>query len=161
MVQRPTLVATTPDAPWLPPGGRAEVLADPGGVPPRPTGLVRLLVRREGHVFCVPRTGSGADDLPTRAVPDLGDGVATVRSLAADVLGADALGPDGTAGLRLAGYVRNVVPAGVGDYPWPVPLAHFAVWTASGEPRVPGTWLPLDGPALRERHWWPLAAGAR
>lgn len=39
----PVTIATTPDAPWLPPGGVAEVVADPGGHAPAPTGLVRLV----------------------------------------------------------------------------------------------------------------------
>jgi hypothetical protein len=144
------VLAATPDAPWLPPGGHAEVVADPGGPAPSPTGLVRLLVHRDGHAFCVPRDGSGKADLPTRPVPDLGDGRAAAESLARDVLGT-------AAGLRLVGYVRNVVAAEAEDYPWPTPLAHFAVWAADGEPRVPGTWLPVAGPGLRDRHWWPLA----
>ncbi len=143
------LVVAIPDAPWLPPGGLAEVVAHPGGPAPAPTGLVRLLVRRDDHAFCVPRDGSGKADLPTRPVPDLGDGRAAAEGLARDVLGT-------AAGLRLVGYVRNVVAAGTADYPWPTPLAHFAVWAAHGEPRVPGEWLPLAGPALRDRHWWPL-----
>lgn len=143
------VLAATQDAPWLPPGGLAEVVADAGGPAPSPTGLVRLLVHRDGHAFCVPRADSGKADLPTRPVPELGDGRAAAESLARDVLGT-------AAGLRLVGYVRNVVAAGAEDYPWPTPLAHFAVWAADGEPRVPGTWLPLVGPELRDRHWWPL-----
>lgn len=145
------VVGRVPNASWLPPGGLAEVVADPGGSAPSPTCLVRLLVRRDGRAFCVPRSGSGKEDLPTRPVPDLGDGRATAEQLARDVLGA-------AAGLRVVGYVRNVVATGAADYPWPTPLAHFAVWRADGDPRVPGTWLPLDGPELRARHWWPLAA---
>jgi hypothetical protein len=146
------LVAATQDAPWLPPGGRAEIVADPAGPAPAPTGLVRLLVLRDGHAFCVPRDGSGKADLPTRPVPDLGDGRGVAEDLAREVLGT-------AAGLRLVGYVRNVVTGGAETYPWPIPLAHFAVWTADGDPRMSGTWLPLGGPELRDRHWWPLAGG--
>ncbi|WP_324844051.1 NUDIX hydrolase [Cellulomonas sp.] len=146
------IVTATPDAPWLPPGGLAEVVADPGGHAPAPTGLVRLLVRRHGRALCVPRSGSGKVDLPTRPVPDLGDGRGAAEDLAGEVLGtAD--------GLRLVGYVRNVVAPGAEDYPWPTPVAHFAVWEAEGDPQVPGSWVPLDGPVLRDRHWWPLAGG--
>lgn len=143
-----TLLTSAPHAPWLPAGGRADVVR--ASVAPAPTGLVRLLVRRGDTVFCT-RRDDGRIDLPTRAVPgEDPDGSATVAALTREVLGA---------GVRPApvGYVRNVVPEGVDGYPWPVPLAHFVVWAASGDPRCDGTWEDVRGAStLRDRHWWPL-----
>lgn len=144
-----TVLRSTPDAPWLPPGGRAEVVRS--SVAPVPAGLVRLLVRRADTVLCVPRD-DGRVDLPTRAVaagdPD--------GSVAASALARDLLGP----GARPVpvGYVRNVVATPGEGYPWPAPLAHFTVWRADGDPRGAGTWVDVRDPAcvLRERHWWPL-----
>ncbi|ANC30213.1 hypothetical protein [Isoptericola dokdonensis] len=150
---RAAVLTSRPDAPWLPPGGRADVVLDPGGTAPAPTGLVRLLLRHGDEVFCVPRDdGTGRLDLPTRTVADAGDGHATVTALARDVL-ALATEP------QLVGYVRNVVAAPTPCFPWPTPDCHFTVWQADGAPQVSGTWLPAGpGSALSERHWWPLLA---
>ncbi len=141
-----TLVGVTSDAPWLPPGGRAEVVQRE--VPPSPMSMVRLLLRRGDEVFCVPRSGTGKLDLPTRltAANDL-DGSVAIRALAAEVAG---LGAD----LAFVGAVRNVVERPVDDYPWPTPLAHFGLWASPDAPIIDGTWIDLA--TLTERHWHPL-----
>lgn len=141
-----TVVVVTPEAPWLPPGGRAEVVRRE--IPPSPMSMVRLLLRRGDEVFCVPRSETGKLDLPTRRT-DAGDldGVRTIAALAAEVVGAPAE-------TRFLGAVRNVVERPVDDYPWPTPLAHFGVWASSDAPIVDGTWVDLS--TLTERHWHPL-----
>ena len=127
------------DAPWLPPGGRAEVVFDPGGPLPTPTALVRLLIRRDDALFCIRRTGSGKLDLPTASVQEGGDGQSAVLTLAHDVLGC-------AAPVMLVGYVRNIVDAAGGDYAWPTPRAHFCVWKADGLPVIQGSWLSVVDP---------------
>ncbi|GIG26383.1 NUDIX hydrolase [Cellulomonas denverensis] len=147
----PRLIDARDDPPWLPPGSRAEIWASSAA--PRPTGLVRLALRRDDAVFCAPRE-DGRLDLPTRAVaPDDPDGHGAARALARDILGE----PGALTGP--IGFVRNVVPDPDAGYPWPVPLAHFTLWAATGGPAVPGEWLPLavDSP-LRDQHWFPLLA---
>ncbi len=148
-----------PGAPWLPPGGRADVvLLDENEPVPDPTALVRLLIRDDARrVFCVPRTGGRAGwDLPTRTVGDEEAGEA-LDGLVRTVLGR----PHETTPL---GFVRNTVPTGTA-YAWPAPVAHFAVHRVLGSarPRVDGTWF--DAAAAREhlgeRHWWPLVAVER
>lgn len=144
------VVASTPDAPWLPPGGRADVVRS--AAVPAPAALVRLLVRRRGLVLCTPRD-DGRLDLPTRTVdPSDPTGQVTAAALARSVLG------DDVRSLHPLGFVRNVVEAPTPDYPWPAPIAHFAVWTATGTPVVDGEWLDATAPdsVLRPRHWWPL-----
>lgn len=144
------VVRSTPDAPWLPPGGRADVVRSE--VAPRPAGLVRLLLRRGDAVFCLPRDETGLLDLPTRAVAvDDVDGSRAAAALAQQVVGAP--GP-----LVPVGFVRNVVAPGHDDYGWPVPVAHFVVWAADGEPVVDGTWVDACGATspLAGRHWFPL-----
>lgn len=147
------VVAAVPDAPWLPPGSRADVIASRQEDPPANTVLVRLALRRRGDLLLVERDGGW--DLPSRTVD--GTGVrAALDGLTADLMGAaDALAP------RLLGYVRNTVPTPGDDYPWPAPKACFAVYTDELMPSVDtdrGTWFGL-GDAARaagERHWWPL-----
>lgn len=141
-----TVVVVTPEAPWLPPGGRAEVVRRE--IPPSPMSMVRLLLRRGDEVFCVPRSETGKLDLPTRRT-DAGDadGSVTIRALAAQVVG-------GRADLAFVGVVRNVVERPVDDYPWPTPRAHFGVWASPDAPVVDGTWADLS--TLTERHWHPL-----
>lgn len=144
------LVRSTPDAPWLPPGSRAEVVRS--STAPTPAYLVRLLLRRGTEVFCVPREQTAALDLPTRPVePSDPDGRATAERLVRDVLGQ-------AAPLVPVGFVRNVVPEGVPGYAWPVPLAHFVVWEATGVPVAEGQWVDARGPGspLTDRHWFPL-----
>lgn len=151
MNRRPDVVVrTTPDAPWLPPGSRAEVVRS--SVAPSPACLVRLLLRRGDEVFCVPREQTAALDLPTRVVdpPDLDGRVAAAR-LALDVLGR-------AVPLVPVGFVRNVVVADAPGYGWPVPVAHFVVWEAAGAPVVDGEWVEASSARslLAERHWFPL-----
>jgi len=114
--------------------------------------LVRLLLRQDDRVFCVPRDDSGKLDLPTRPVaPGDVDGTGTVTDLAVQVTGREH-------DARFLGAVRNVVGAADADYPWPQPLAHFGVWAVDAEPRIPGSWLRLDKTEspLSARHWFPL-----
>lgn len=149
------LVRSTPDAPWLPPGARAEVVRS--STAPTPACLVRLLVRRGTEVFCVPREKTAALDLPTRVVEISGveasdpDGRAAAEGLAHDVLGQ-------AAPLVPVGFVRNVVAEGVPGYGWLVPLAHFVVWETTGVPVVEGQWVDArgSGSPLTDRHWFPL-----
>ncbi|MFC8191674.1 NUDIX hydrolase [Cellulomonas sp. NPDC057328] len=148
------LLTSTPDAGWLPLGGRADVvLAEHGDPVPEAVGLVRLLVTRRGRLFAVARTGGRPGlDLPTRPVPAGEAADAVTARLVQEVLGP---------GRRptLLGYIRNVVPAGT-VYAWPAPVAHFCVHhvATEAEPAVAGAWL--DGAAaaaeLAGRHWWPL-----
>ena len=144
------IVRTVADAPWLPPGGRADVVRTVGGSCPEPASLVRLLVERDDAVLCVPRDGTGKLDLPTTPVAPGETGWGAARRLAGDVLGT-------ARDLTVVGYVRNTVRPGPG-YPWPSPHAHFVVFrTGAGDVRVPGAWVPLAAPGdLVERHWWPL-----
>lgn len=117
--------------------------------------LVRLLLRHDDHVFCVPRDDAGKLDLPTRPVaPGDPDGAGTVTDLVTAVTGLEREA-------RFLGAIRNVVGAGGDDYPWPQPLAHFGVWTVDAEPRIPGHWLRLDEQEspLQARHWFPLVHG--
>ena len=143
------------DAPWLPKGGRADVvLADEVAELPAPTCLVRLLATRGGRVLTVPRADGGGLDIPTRRV-EASTPADCLRTLVMDVLGS-------VQPTRLVGYVRNVVPEAPDDYPWPSPCAHFAVWHC----RLPedvepaGVWLDAAsaGTEMGARHWWPLAA---
>lgn len=140
-----TLVHVTTDAPWLPPGGRAEVVRLASA--PRPMSMVRLLLRRSDEVFCIRRAETGTLDLPTRRTDaDDPDGSTAIRALAAELVGP-------RAPLAFVGAVRNVVDL-PDDYPWPTPLAHFGVWASTGAPITDGTWVALSD--LRERHWHPL-----
>jgi len=148
-----TLVQVTKNAPWLPPGGRAEAFR--GGNPPRPMSMVRLLLVRGDEVFCVARPESGRLDLPTRMTGDDDPtGIQTVATLAHDVIGA-------LCDLTFVGAVRNVVATGTADYAWPTPEAHFGLWTTAADPAIEGEWLTIAGEAssLREKHWYPIVAG--
>ena len=144
---------------WLPDGAQADVvLAGDDGMAPEPTCVVRLLLTRADHVLTVPRPDGRGADLPSAVVQD-----GAVEE-ALDVLVARFLGP-GRA-VRLLGYVRNVVAAASADYPWPAPLAHFAVWHAALAPDEDAPadadhragWLAMAdaGTHLGHRHWWPL-----
>lgn len=154
------LVATTPDASWLPPGSTAEVWAGRDCDVPDPCIIVRLLLTRgpgpaASEFFCVP-THRGLD-LPTLPVGQdtsrLSAGQA-IEALAETVLGAMRVR------LRCVGYVRNVVPAPDADYPHPTPWAHVPVFAAKAdlEPVVEGSWVTLDAARadLSVRHWWAI-----
>lgn len=151
MTDAPRIVADVPNATWLPDGGRAQVIA--GGTPQAPMCLVRLLLRRDDHVFCVTRDdGTGRLDIPTRRVLD-GDsyGTQTIRLLH-DLIAGDSTQPE------YLGSVHNTVVHPTADYPWPAPDALFGVWESPAEPRVDGEWIDaatIDSP-LRDRHWFPL-----
>jgi hypothetical protein len=143
-----TVVLSTRDAAWLPVGGTADVVLS--SKPPAPTLLVRLLLRRGNQVFCVPRAESGKLDLPTLPVPRTDpDGRATAAALADRFTGSFEVRP--------LGFVRNRVPTHVEDYPWPTPLAHFAVWASDADPVTDGDWVSVTVPSvLSERHWFAL-----
>ncbi|WP_040166102.1 hypothetical protein [Microbacterium gorillae] len=147
-------IATVAPAPWLPNGGRADVLVLPS--PPDPMCLVRLLILRDRSAFCVPREDTASLDLPTRAVPgEDARGERTIRALADEVLG-----PRGM--VRFLGVVRNEVAVGTPDYPWPTPYAHFGVWRAADAPIIGGEWVAVDDARspLARKHWYPLALHA-
>lgn len=145
-----TIIRVTPNAPWLPPGGLAEVIRCTA--PHQPMAIVRLLLRRGHLVFCTPRPETGKLDLPM-ALTEAGDatGTAAIRALANHIVGP-------TAETHFLGAVRNTVDAPGPDYAWPVPVAHFGVWTSAGEPLVDGSWIPTGdrGSQLSSRHWYPL-----
>jgi hypothetical protein len=118
--------------------------------------VVRLLAIREGAVFTVPRADRLALDIPSLRV----DG-ADLEQCLADLVTATFGRPLPT---ELFGFVRNTVAMPSGDYPWPVPEAHFSVWRvevpANCHPQ--GTWLQASEAEaeLASRHWWPMAAYA-
>jgi hypothetical protein len=155
------LIATTPEAPWLPPGSSAEVWVGEGCAAAEPVIIVRLLLTRRNasdsaEFFCVP-TARGLD-LPTRFL-----GVDSERERASDGLARlvhEVLGLSEVA-TRCVGYVRNVVPAPDGEYPHPTPRAHVPVFvpvTADAQPVMDGEWVALDRgrTELEARHWWPI-----
>ncbi|KQR39677.1 hypothetical protein [Microbacterium sp. Leaf159] len=144
-----TVIHVTPDAAWLPRHGRAEVIRR--RTPPRPMSVVRLLLRHDDRVFCVPRHEDGRLDLPHRIVgADDPCGEIAIADLAEQVTGC-------RAPLTFTGAVRNVVDSPHADYPWPMPHAHFGVWASEASPVVEGSWVGVgEGSVLRERHWFPL-----
>ncbi|KQZ23545.1 hypothetical protein [Microbacterium sp. Root553] len=144
-----TVIHVTSDAAWLPRHGRAEVIRR--RTPPRPMSIVRLLLRQDDRVFCVPRREDGRIDLPHRIV-GVGDptGESAIVELAAQVTGS-------RESLTFAGAVRNVVDSPRSDYSWPTPRAHFGVWMSEGDPVIEGSWVAVGGGSvLRDRHWFPL-----
>lgn len=145
------VVMSTPDAPWLPPGGRADVIASRQGDPPPNTVVVRAVVRDERGLLVSARPDGLGPDLPTRTVATGESALEALRELCVD-LGIEA------DGVRLLGYVRNVVRAPDADYPWPVPYACFSLFTLTSANGVTGTWCPPERQQaeLGERHWWPL-----
>jgi hypothetical protein len=157
---RERVVATVPDAPWLPPGSRADVITSRQDSPPANTVVVRLALRRGADLLVLERLDGLGPDLPSAPVA----GLAPAEAL--DRLHRVVLGAPVTRTTRLLGYVRNTVPRADDGYPWPVPQAAFAVWAdevpASTRP-LAGRWLPSSQLAhqLRERHWWPLLDPAR
>jgi hypothetical protein len=138
---------------WLPTGSIAEVVS--GGTPGPPMAMVRLLLRQGRSVFCVPREGTGALDLPTRRVMCPGDGVDEARALASEVTLTDTE-------VEYVGCVRNIVMDRDEDYEWPAPIARFGVWRTEEPPRVPGVWCEADDSSpLATRHWYPLLSRIR
>jgi hypothetical protein len=102
--------------------------------------LVRLMLRREDEIFCVPRSDTGKLDLPTRSTSrgDI-DGAKAIAALAEAVTG--------STGLPLPfGAVRNIVPAPPDTYPWPAPRAHFGIWLIDAAPVLDGSWINLVRP---------------
>ena len=148
------VVASVPDAPWLPQGSRADVIASRQDSPPANTVVVRLALRRGTELLVLDRLGGGTD-LPSAPVGDIGP-LAALDRLHTVITG----GPL-RASARLLGYVRNTVPRPRADYPWPAPTAAFGVWTDEPPPSVSplaGRWLEADRleAELGDRHWWPL-----
>lgn len=154
------LIATTPDAPWLPPGSSAEVWAGADCASPEPAIIVRLLLPRRNisgqpEFFCVP-TARGLD-LPTRFLGDESERERASHGLARLVY--DVLGHSEVT-TRSVGFVRNVVPDPDAEYPHPTPWAHVPVFVAVDDlpPIVDGEWVTVGrGRAeLTSRHWWPI-----
>jgi hypothetical protein len=150
--------------PWLPEGGRAEVVRS-ALEPPAPTVVVRLLVTSGDLLRVVPRPDGRGLDLPSAVVTA---GVTEALEVLRHGVPARTTPP------RPLGFVRNTVPDAPADYAWPAPVAHFAVWQCTAEPPPgpgeppagaagarpgpDGGWLAPDeaAAALGERHWWPL-----
>ena len=152
---RERVVATVPGAPWLPPGSRADVITSGQDTPPAGTVVVRLALRRGRDLLVLERLDGSGPDLPSAPVA----GLAPAQAM--DRLHRVLLGVPAPPTTRLLGYVRNTVPNPVDGYPWPAPLAAFAVWTDELAPTarpLAGTWLGADRleAELGERHWWPL-----
>lgn len=145
------VVMSTPDASWLPPGGRADVIASRQDNPPPNTVMVRAVVRGSRGLLVVERPDGRGLDLPSRAVAAGETAEDAFRGLYADLgVSAD--------GASLLGYVRNVVRAPDADYPWPVPNACFALFAVLSRDSVAGSWCPAgrQEAELGKRHWWPL-----
>jgi hypothetical protein len=152
------VVSSTPDAPWLPPGGRADVVLSRQDDAPVPTVVVRLAVVSEARRMGVARPGRGLD-LPFREVGE-GSVAGALSGLVRSVLdpASQYLAP------RLVGYVRNTVERPTADYPWPTPRACFTAYAVEVSPAVAqelsGSWLTHQraSETLADRHWWPLFA---
>jgi hypothetical protein len=136
------LVASTPNAPWLPPGSTRLL-------------LTRVVSGCEPAIFCV-EAAKGLD-LPTRFLG--GDNGWSAPTAGVDDLSQDILG--GVVPTRCVGYVRNVVPAPDETYTYPTPHVHVPVFvpTSPTEPVAPGEWVSLSKgrDELTARHWWPVA----
>jgi hypothetical protein len=159
-----TVVVRHDPCPWLPEGGRAEVVRS-ALEPPAPIAVVRLLVTSGDLLRVVPRPDGRGLDLPSAVVTaGVPEALAVLRRGV----------PGGTTSPRPLGFVRNTVPDAPADYAWPAPVAHFAVWQCMAEPPPgpavrqagatgwapdpDGRWLAPDEAAatLGDRHWWPL-----
>ena len=154
------LIATTPDAEWLPAGSTAEVWAGEHCRLPDDCIIVRLLVTRRGREFLVVPTVKGLD-LPTQFLGPDGERMSPrdgLKRLLRTTVGRD----DVTT--HCVGYVRNVVPEPDAGYPHPVPHAHVPVFATDDAPNpvVDGEWVSLDGARdeLSVRHWWPIVETA-
>lgn len=148
------LVASTPEAPWLPPGSTAAVYSGTAARAPEPAIIVRLLVAPDDRFFCV-RTEKGLD-LPTLFLGRGGDRISAaegLRHLAEEVLGSSHVCA------TCAGWVHNLVRHPDEDYPHPTPDAYVPVFrVADQRPVVEGEWVSLEQarPTLGTRHWWPI-----
>ncbi|WP_145229195.1 NUDIX hydrolase [Rudaeicoccus suwonensis] len=155
------LIASTPDAAWLPPGSTAEVWAGEDCRPPDHAIIVRLLLvranadaARGAEFFCV-ETAKGLD-LPTLFLGPTGARMTTEQGL--EALCREVCGT--SLPLRCVGFVRNVVPTPDASYPHPVPHAHVPVFAPQSDvtPTAGGMWV--DGVSARSdlaaRHWWPI-----
>lgn len=147
------VVLSTPDAPWLPPGGRADVIASRQDDAPPRTVVVRAVLRDARGIHVVARADGRGLDLPMRHVA-VGESPSDALRALGDELG---LGSDRA---PLIGYVRNVVREPDAGYPWPVPTACFALFALPAGGLTGGRWLPTaqQEVELGERHWWPLVA---
>jgi hypothetical protein len=152
---RERVVSSVPDAPWLPPGSRADVIASRQDSAPSNTVVIRLAVLRDEDLLVVTRPDGGLD-LPSKRIGDAGVVVALAQLRQSVLRSTDDPAP------RLVGYVRNTVPSAGQEYPWPTPQACFAVFVEHGAVGQPaeGVWLSWDRARaeLSERHWWPLLA---
>ena len=149
------VVHSTPGAAWLPPGSRADVITSSQDDPPANTVVVRLAVLGDDGLVVLQRPDRTGPDLPSAPVG--GHRVDDVL----DLLEGLVPGRGRTAPRRLLGYVRNTVPGPDAHYPWPAPLACFAVYAVrhTGGPLLAGSWrAAADTAALEDRHWWPLVA---
>lgn len=147
------VVLSTPDAPWLPPGSRADVIASRQDNPPPNTVVVRAALSSDKGLFVVERDDGGGPDLPTRTVQS-GESAESALTALCEGIGVS------SAGAALLGYVRNVVKAPGPGYAWPVPNACFTVFSvpSNGQAPTSGSWCPPSAQQreLGERHWWPL-----
>lgn len=150
------VLQSTADAPWLPPGGRADVITSRQDTPPPNTVVVRLAVTGPRGLL-VRRRPDGDADLPSRPV-----GTATPESALGGLV-ASVVGGPGRVSPSLIGYVRNVVREPDDAYPWPTPFACFAIHALSAEGGgavLAGEWVAVEENASRlaHRHWWPVVA---
>lgn len=147
------VVLSTPDAPWLPPGSRADVIASRQDNPPPNTVVVRAALSSDKGLFVVERADGGGPDLPTRTVQS-GESAESALTALCEGIGVS------SAGAVPLGYVRNVVKASGPGYAWPVPNACFTVFSvpSNGQAPTSGSWCPPSAQQreLGERHWWPL-----
>ncbi|WP_406832359.1 DUF4031 domain-containing protein [Pedococcus sp. KACC 23699] len=150
------VIHSVPEASWLPPGSRADVISSRQAEPPASTVVVRLALVRGPELLVLQRLTGGLD-LPSAPVGALSPQDALGRLLAVVAGQGHRLDPE------LLGYVRNTVPVPDADYPWPAPKACFALWHAELGTRDDlgtgvGRWVRRDEAAedLGERHWWPL-----
>lgn len=145
------VVMSTPNAPWLPPGSRADVIASRQDNPPPNTVVVRVVVRGPRGLLVVDRADGRGPDLPARVVADGESAEQALRDLCHEL---------GTSvdDAVLLGYVRNVVRNPDAGYRWPVPAACFALFSVPAADTLTGRWCEPERQRdeLGERHWWAL-----
>ncbi|WP_291525746.1 NUDIX hydrolase [Branchiibius sp. NY16-3462-2] len=150
------LVASTPEASWLPSGSTAEVWVGQDCPTPSPAIIVRLLLLRGETFFCV--SSPKGLDLPTLFLGSGAERLTATEGLR-QLLQRTLSQPD--VAVRCVGYVRNVAPEPDADYPHPTPDAYVPVFAVDDavKPVVPGEWIGVHA-NLNERHWWPIAVHA-